>query len=257
VALLLEELGWPDVEEYLRRDDRLILVIGSTEQHGRHLVFGSDVWQPWEIARRLSERAGVLLAPPVNYGMSLHHLGFPGSLSLRPHTLSSITVDLLESAYEHGFRHILLLNGHGGNTAAIQVALAEVLHELHGLQVRMGVWWHEPGVKAVMAEVLQSSSIRHADAGETSVVMAIRPGVVRLDRVAFSPDSPLPSFLTRQTFLEHFPHGVIGTDPRLASEEAGERILAAAVDAYEQVLEAWAPDAEGSSQGTGVSEIKL
>ena len=124
--------------EYLRRDDRLILVIGSTEQHGRHLAFGSDVWQPWEIARRLSEQTGVLLAPPLNYGMSLHHLGFPGSLSLRPQTLTSIIVDLLESAYEHGFRHILLLNGHGGNIAAIQVALSEALHELRGLQVRLG-----------------------------------------------------------------------------------------------------------------------
>jgi creatinine amidohydrolase len=241
VAFLLEELGWPDIEEYLRHDDRLILVAGSTEQHGRHLVFGSDVWQPWEIARRLSERTGVLLAPPLNYGMSLHHLGFPGSLSLRPHTLSSIIVDLLESAYEHGFRHILLLNGHGGNTAAIQVALAEALNELHGLQVRVGVWWHEPEVKAVMAEVLGSDSIGHADVGETSVVMAIRPDAVRLDRAAYSPDSPLPGFLTRQTFLEHFPHGAIGTDPRQASKEAGERILAAAVQAYEQVLNGWKP----------------
>ena len=121
MALLLEELGWPDVVEYLRHDDRLILVVGSTEQHGRHLTFATDVWQPWEIARRVSDQTGVLVAPPVNYGMSLHHLGFPGSLSLRPQTLSSIIADLLESAYGHGFRRILILNGHGGNVAAIQV----------------------------------------------------------------------------------------------------------------------------------------
>lgn len=118
MALLLQELGWPDIAAYLQHDNRLILVVGSTEQHGRHLVFGSDVWQPWEIARRLSDRTGVLLAPSVNYGMSLHHLGFPGSLSLRPQTLSSILIDLLESAYEHGFRRVLILNGHGGNTAS-------------------------------------------------------------------------------------------------------------------------------------------
>jgi creatinine amidohydrolase len=240
MALLLEELGWPDVQEYLQRDDRLILVVGSTEQHGRHLVFASDVWQPWEIAKRLSEDAGVLLAPPVNYGMSLHHLGFPGSLSLRPHTLSSIIVDLLESAYEHGFRHILILNGHGGNTASIQVALAEALHELHGLEVRLGNWWQEPEVKTVFEQAFGESPA-HADAGETSVLMAIRPDVVRLERAAHSPGAPRPTFLTRQVFLEHFPHGVIGTDPRRASAKAGERALGAAVQVYKEILEAWNP----------------
>lgn len=242
MALLLEELGWPDVAEYLRRDERLILVIGSTEQHGRHLAFGSDVWEAWEIARRVSERSGVLLAPSVNYGMSLHHLGFPGSLSLRPQTLSSIVVDLLESAYEHGLRRILILNGHGGNVAAIQVALAEALHELYGLQVRIGNWWREPEVQQVFAAALPEQSPRHADAGETAVVMAIRPDVVRLDRAAHSPEAQHPDFLTRQTFLDHFPHGVIGLDPRLASAELGERALAAAVEVYARLLQSWEPE---------------
>jgi creatinine amidohydrolase len=243
MAFLLEELTWPDVADYVRRDDRLILVVGSTEQHGRHMTFASDVWQPWEIARRLSDHTGVLLAPPLNYGMSLHHLGFPGSLSLRPHTLSSIIVDLLESAYEHGFRRVLLLNGHGGNIPAIQAALAEALHELHGLQVRLVNWWHEPGVKAVFAAAFDGESSGHADAGETSMVLAIRPDVVRLAQAEYSPDAPRADFLTRQVFLEHYPHGVIGVDPRQASGEVGERALVAATEAYLQILQAWAPGA--------------
>ncbi len=243
MTLLLEELGWPDVADYLQRDDRLILVVGSCEQHGRHMTFASDVWQPWEIARRLSERTGVLLAPPLNYGMSLHHLGFPGSLSLRPDTLSAIIVDLLDSAYVHGFRHVLLLNGHGGNVAPIQTALMEALHELHGLEVRLASWWQAPEVKAVFDAAFPEGAPSHADAGETSMVLAIRPDVVRLDRAAHSPNAPRPTFLTRQVFLEHFPHGVIGGDPRRASAEVGERALAAAVDAYEQVLLGWSSQA--------------
>jgi creatinine amidohydrolase len=239
MALLLAELGWPDVQEYLQRDDRLILVVGSTEQHGRHMVFGSDVMQPWEIALRLSERTGVLLAPPLNYGMSLHHMGFPGSLSLRPQTLTSIIIDLAESAYLHGFRHILLLNGHGGNTAAMQVALAEALHELHGLEINLGIWWREPQVRAVLDAAFPGEASGHADAGETSMIMAIQPDVLRLERAAHNPEAPRPAFLTRQVFLEHFPHGVIGLDPRRASAELGERVLAAAVAAYENVLEDW------------------
>ena len=227
MPVLLSDLGWPDVEEYLRHDDRLILVIGSTEQHGRHLTFGTDVWEPWEIARRAGDQTGVLIAPPLNYGMSLHHLGFPGSFSLQPQTLSLVVTDLLVSAYRHGFRRILLLNGHGGNVAAIQVALAEVLNELHGLQVRLENWWRAPEVKAVFDAAFQSPG-GHADAGETSVVLAIRPDVVRLDRAAYSPGAPEPEFLTVQAFLEHYPHGVIGADPHLASAQVGEQALQAA-----------------------------
>lgn len=241
MALLLQELGWPDVQDYLRSDDRLILVVGSTEQHGRHLAFGSDVWQPWEIAQQVSDRTGVLLAPPVNYGMSLHHLGFPGSLSLHPETVTSIIVDLLESSYVHGFRHVLILNGHGGNIAAIQVAMAEALHELPGMQVRLGSWWQEPDVKAVLDAAFPDRPGGHADAGETSVVMAVRPDVVRLDRAAHSPDAPRTGFLTRHVFQEHYPHGVIGIDPRRASPEVGQRVLQAAIQVYGQVLEAWQP----------------
>ena len=234
MALLLENLGWPDVVEYLRHDDRLIFVVGSTEQHGRHLTFATDVWQPWEIARRVSDQTGVLVAPPVTYGMSLHHLGFPGSLSLRPQTLSSIIADLLESAYGHGFRRILILNGHGGNVAAIQVALAEVLNELPGLRVHLENWWHAPEVEAVFDAAFKEPG-GHADAGETSAILAIRPDVVRLDRAAFTPDAPHPDFLTVETFLECYPHGVIGGDPTVGSAQVGNQAL----DASAQVCTRW------------------
>jgi creatinine amidohydrolase len=241
MTLLLQTLTWPDIEQYLERDDRLILVAGSTEQHGRHLPFASDVLVPWEIGRRLSERCGVLLAPPLNYGMSLHHLGFPGSLSLRPSTLAAVLQDLLESAYEHGFRHVLLLNGHGGNTAALQTALAEVLYELPDLEVRLGSWWTEPTVKAVLGAAFGDEPAGHSDAGETSVVLAVRPGDVHLERAQHSPGAPSVSFLTREAFLRHYPHGVIGADPKRASAPVGEQVLAAAVEAYERVLEEWGP----------------
>jgi creatinine amidohydrolase/Fe(II)-dependent formamide hydrolase-like protein len=71
--------------------------------------------------------------------------------------------------------------------------------------------------------------------------MAIRPDVVRIDRAAHSQGAPRPGFLTRQVFAEHFPHGVIGVDPRRASAEVGERALAAAVQVYERLLRAWGP----------------
>ncbi|MFC2031264.1 creatininase family protein [Chloroflexota bacterium] len=239
MAVLLEELGWPDIQEYLQSDDRLILVVGSTEQHGRHLVFGSDTWIPWEIARRVSDGTGVLLAPPVNYGMSHHHLGFPGSLSLRPKTLAAVVADIIESAHGHGFRRIFIVNGHGGNTTPIQMAMLDAVNELPGLSFRLGTWWSEPEVVAVFEAAFPGQQPGHADASETSLVMALRPEVVRLERAKYSPQDYYPRALTQQVFLDHFPHGVIGIDPHEAAVEAGERILAAAVEASERVLREW------------------
>ena len=124
---LLAEIGWPDVAVYLEGDDRIILPIGSTEQHGRHLPLGTDTMVPTALAHRLGERTGVLVAPTVTYGMSLHHLGFPGSVSLRPETLTHVLEDILRSLHRHGFRRVFVLNGHGGNVAPLRMALANVM----------------------------------------------------------------------------------------------------------------------------------
>jgi creatinine amidohydrolase len=119
------------------------------------------------------------------------------------------------------------------------MAMAEALHELNGLEVLLAQWWQVPEAAAILENAFPDPGGSHAEAGETSMILAIRPDVVRLDRAAHNPESPCPEFLTQQVFLEHFPHGVIGPDPKLASAEVGRRALAAAVDAYEQVLEDW------------------
>jgi creatinine amidohydrolase len=234
--VLLEELAWPDVQDYLTQDDRLILVLGSTEQHGRHLTFASDVWIPWEVAQRTSAQTGVLLAPPLPYGMSLHHLGFPGSLTLRPETLARTVVDLLDSAYTHGFHRILLVNGHGGNTAAIQVALAETLHAKHDLQAFLINWWTPASVAAIFDKAFGEQPF-HADAGETSAILAIRPDAVYLDRAKHSPRIPSAGPLSVAVFRTHYPHGAVGADPRRASANVGEQALQAAVAACVHWLE--------------------
>jgi creatinine amidohydrolase len=236
---LLTEMGWPDVEAYLESDDRIILPVGSTEQHGRHLPLSTDTLVPTELARRLGERSGVVVAPPLPYGMSLHHLGFPGSLSLRPETLAHVLRDLLCSIYRHGFRRVFLLNGHGGNTASLQVALANVMGDLPDLAVKLRQWWREPIVGELLQAAIGVSHPGHADAGETASVLALRPDLVRLERAQHSLDDEPIEILTEHVFQQRFPHGVIGADPRLASAEVGEQMLAAVVDLYVMQLADW------------------
>ena len=236
---LLAEIGWPDVAAYLENDDRIILPVGSTEQHGRHLPLGTDAMVPTALARRLGERTSVLVAPTVTYGMSLHHLGFPGSVSLRPETLAHVLEDILRSLYRHGFRRVFVLNGHGGNVAPLRVALTNVMGDLTDLTVKVRQWWHEPAVDELLREAMGELRMGHADAGETAPMLALRPDLVRLERAQHSPDDAPIEILTERVFRERFPHGVIGADPRLASAELGQRMLDILTDLYTAQLNAW------------------
>ena len=143
----IEELNWMDVEEYLRHDDRLMLVVGACEQHA-YLSLLSDVKIPLALADATSKQSGVLVAPPVNFGSSPYFLTYPGTLSLRLSTLMDVVEDILRSAYGEGFRRILVLNGHGGNSG-LKARLTELANALPGLKVQWYAWWMAHSVEAV------------------------------------------------------------------------------------------------------------
>jgi creatinine amidohydrolase len=143
----LEDLNWLDVQTYLQSDDRLMLVLGSCEQHG-YLSLLSDVRIPLAMADIASQQSGVLVAPPLNFGASPYFLGYPGTLSLRASTLLDLVEDLVRSAYRHGFRRLLVLNGHGGNDGA-RLRLYELANELPDLRLAWYAWWQSNSVQAV------------------------------------------------------------------------------------------------------------
>src|SRR5450756_1204242 len=120
----IEELNWMDVEEYLKHDDRLILVVGACEQHG-YLSLLSDVKIPLALADAASQQTGVLMAPPVNFGSRPYFISYPGTSSLRLSTLMDAGEDIVRSAYGQGFKRILILSGLGGNSG-LKVRLTEL-----------------------------------------------------------------------------------------------------------------------------------
>lgn len=143
----LEDLNWFDVERYLRQEDRIIIVLGACEQHG-FLSLQSDVRIPMALADSASQKTGVLVAPPVNYGISPYFLSYPGSFSLRLSTLADLVEDLVRSAHGQGFRRFLFLNGHGGNDP-IRARLYELANQLPGLRLAWYAWWQAQSVTAV------------------------------------------------------------------------------------------------------------
>lgn len=134
-----ENHNWMQVEDYLKQDDRVMLVLGACEQHG-YLSLLTDVKIPMALAEEAAHRGGVLLAPPLNFGCSPFFLDYPGTISLRLRTYLDVVEDILRSLYSAGFRRILILNGHGGNTP-VKTHLVELVNQLPDLQLRWYAWW--------------------------------------------------------------------------------------------------------------------
>ena len=143
----LEDLNWMDVEKYLEHEDRLMLVTGSTEQHG-YLSLLTDIKIPLALADSASQATNVLVAPPLNFGVSPYFLAYPGTLSLRVSTLIAALEDVVRSAYAHGFKRILIINGHGGNSPA-RNHLHQVNNDLPDLKLNWYDWWLSHSVEAV------------------------------------------------------------------------------------------------------------
>ena len=145
-----EDLNWFDLERYLASDNRILLVLGSCEQHG-YLSLTTDVKIPSAIADAASQITGVLIAPPLNFGCSPYFLDYPGTISLRIETLNNIVEDIVYSIFKQGFRRLLILNGHGGNDP-VRARLYELINELPGLQISWYSWWNSHSVQLVAEE---------------------------------------------------------------------------------------------------------
>ena len=138
----ISEMNWMQVEAWLARDDRVVLPIGSTEQHA-HLSLATDSLLAERVACEAAEPLGVPVFPVVPYGIAPAFLSFPGSISLRVATLLAVLRDALDSLAGHGFRRILIVNGHGGNAPA-QTFAGEWMADHPAVRVRFHNWWNAP-----------------------------------------------------------------------------------------------------------------
>lgn len=240
---LLAEMSWEQVKEYLARDDRIILPLGSTEEHGRHLGLGTDSFEAEAIARGAGEATGVVVAPMLNYGMALAQMGFPGTISLRPTTLIAVLEDILRSLYRHGFRRVLVVNGHGGNAAALASAVQMIAQDAPGLRVKMFEWWTDVEAYRVVIERLGEQVGSHASSGETAFMLAICPRAVDLKRLTGrdAPVKPSREMTTIQNFAQKYPDGIMGRDPHDATRQVGTALLNKSIEICARELETWSP----------------
>ena len=223
----------------------VVVPLGSLEQHGHHLPILTDSMIGEEIIRRAEIQLGdqALFLPMIWTGASDHHLGFPGAVSLGNDTYTQLIKDILESLITHGFRRILLLNSHGGNTGPANNALyqTQLKHrDLPDLWLVLASWYTLAGPQIARINSLQQKHVTHADELETSMVLCMRPDLVKMEaaqggklpsKSAFwSADSSSVSRVTvARSFDQITPTGALG-HPELATPEKGEELFAAVTE---------------------------
>lgn len=169
--MYLAEMNYLQVEEYLKKSDAILIPVGSLENHGKHMPLGTDTLIPDRIARLLSERCDLLIAPTVNYGATDDLCGFAGTVSIGTEGLIALLRAITDQLYRYGFRHFLILNGHGGNTAAIQTVGMHLYRK--GAYLANLNWWLMAG------QINPRWAGGHGGGEETAGVMAVDPSLIK------------------------------------------------------------------------------
>ena len=147
----IRDMSWHQVEGYLKRDDRAVLPLGSTEQHAG-LSLSVDSILAEKVALDAAEPLGIPVFPPVNYGLTPYFLAYPGTVSLRVETYVRLIGEILDSLAQSGFRRILIVIGLGGNQPAHAVAI-EWMADQPAVQVKFHNWWNAPKTLAKVEEI--------------------------------------------------------------------------------------------------------
>jgi creatinine amidohydrolase len=252
--MLYGELNWTQIPDLA--DKVVVVPLGSLEQHGHHLPLLTDTLTGAEIARRAEQALGeaALFLPTLYLGASDHHLAFPGTVSLHNETYTRVISDVVESLIGAGFCRIVLLNAHGGNVGPASAALYEAQmrrREEKDLWLVLATWYTLAAPYTSAIEGLVQERLSHACEMETSLVLYLRPELVRLE-AARGRTEPFPSEFygldaSRVVMRKPFDHisqtGALG-HPECATREKGETLIEIGVQqvvACIREIAAWPP----------------
>jgi creatinine amidohydrolase len=256
--LLLADLSSPETQALRPRIALVLIPVGAHEQHGPNIAVSTDTVTADALCRAAAALTGprVAVAPAIPWGVSWHHLRFPGTISLRPATLIALLADIVGSLQRSGFLHFLVVNGHGGNNAAIATAIEEIKQRMD-VPLIASIFGY-----ALIAEqakaLLPASAIGHGGGDEAAVVMAVAPE--RAKPHAFT----TPQLTGRQTetaallrayggalarrFDEVTHNGATG-DATPATAEIGQQILDGAARRLSEIIEVLLREAQEAEGG--------
>ncbi len=242
MKLLLEEMTRDEAREAFDAGAMVVLPTGAIEQHGPHLPLAVDTYAVTHIARAAAERAAteipIVVAPAMHFGVSHHHMAFAGTMSLTGQIYIDALKELARCLYRHGVRRIVLLNGHGGNQNPNGVVVQALVNEENlDLTIGQASYW-TIAAKALVeagAHDVAAHFPGHAGGFETSLMLALRPDLVQLDRRRPPTDDLVSSVHATEPGI-YARAGGTTDDASRASAEAGTRLLTATVDAVAAYL---------------------
>ena len=244
---LLAKMTWPEVEEILKETDIVLIPVGSTEQHGPALPVDNDAFIATELTFRLAERVWikkkVVVAPTITFGYSPHHMDFKGTITLSESTLANVIVDVCKSLEHHGFKRIILVNGHGGN----ETALSNALHTMNGVvdaKIFVVDWW---SIAADKIREVATPPVYHACDMETSLAWHLNQRVLDDKRVDEPGRSIVPGFIepdmlappprasTAYVMKDVTDSGVVGYSTK-ATKEKGRQVADVVLERLEEFI---------------------
>lgn len=208
----LPHMTVPEVRDLLTRSDMVIIPVGAMEQHGNHLPIGTDHLNGVERAKRVAQRADVLVVPVLYPGQSPYHMGFEGTITLPSTLIQEVYVETAKSLIQHGFKRFMILNAHGGNAAITRFIVDRINQETAGIAVDLGAAvgpFMDPPTAAEVAGRTNEFD-RHGGTGETSRSMYLTPELVDLD-------AAVPARLSFLPHMEAMLPEVIAGDPTALS----------------------------------------
>jgi len=239
-------LTWPDMNQAITMQKAVLLPVGSTEQHGPHLPLDVDTFLVesvcLEVGRRAADR--VLVLPTVSYGLNLHHMDFPGTVHIEPETFIAFCLNITKSVAYHGFKKILVVNGHGSNAPLADLVARKTTLATDSLCAAVN--YYTLAFDAFQ-EVRETPVVAHADEFETSLYLHLAPERVQMDKATagndvvgkyLSSDSTTPYVRFSDYWGRWTKVGVHG-DPTAATAEKGKLIFEAAVTRMVELVDEW------------------
>ncbi|HYY71349.1 MAG TPA: creatininase family protein [Nitrososphaeraceae archaeon] len=195
-TFLIENMNGRQIREKVNDETIALLILGACENHGDHLPFGSDFIFPLELAKRVAIKIkNMVIFPPIPYGVSSHHKKFFMTISLGTNTLISIIENILESIYNNGIHKILIINGHDGNIAPIEIASRNIKDKYSNITIAcLESWWELIGKLSPNTFDIWYG-LGHGGEAETSALMRIRPELVDKNNIPEDTIPKLPKHL--------------------------------------------------------------
>ena len=258
-------LTWPEMNQAIAQQKAVILPVASTEDHGHHLPLDTDLFLTETVCLEAGRRAAdrILVLPPVAYGLNLHHIDFPGTIHIEPETFIAFCLNITKSVAYHGFKKILVVNGHGSNMPLADLVARKTVLATQSLCA--AVAYYNLALEA-FEKIKETPVMAHADEFETSLFLHLAPERVRMDRARAGTDVVGKYMSSDSTNVVRFNDfwgrwttlGVHG-DPTKATAEKGKVIFEAAVTGLIGVvdeLRSW-PMPERSDQHAGAVQSQI